>query len=407
MPPTTTLLSYLNRPNFELNRTNLKTGPNTLAVGSHDIEGVRPWTDFTLGKILDCFGDVLQVATSPDRLYQPSPIPEHFRNLTDESCVDAILLKHNHVKVDCALQVAAARLKDHGLQLPISWSWGSLSSVEEDRRLRPDWAGTVHSQGPPYVNRVPGDTKQSKKWTSTMKDSTVRGYQEEFRKPLRQALLCCTKVNSRYGYIITDAEAFFFRRTKSEEPARPLSINRPQRQYAQPSQPTHGRVTSITSVISGTSTMSIDSSGSPYTDAGNPDINEQPLDYAVVPWGSSGSDSLSINLGLFFIHLLAASDNSVQEWYPVLGTWQTVTDSKDRTRYRQVGSNRNEAKLPRGATLAGSPPAISANPSGSSVASSATATSVTEAKAGDDGDDDEDDEEGEWDSTTNDKGQTY
>ena len=103
---------------------------------------------------------------------------------------------------------------------------------------------------------------------------------DEFLKPLRQVLLYCTKVNPRYGYIITDAEAFFFRRTKSEEPTRPLSTNRPQRQHIQS---THNRVASITSVISGTSSMSLDSSGAPYTDAGNPDINEGPLEYTVVP----------------------------------------------------------------------------------------------------------------------------
>lgn len=212
-----------------------------------------------------------------------------------------------------------------------------------------------------------------------MRDSGKWNDQEEFRKPLCQALLYCVKVNSRYGYILTDAEAFFFRRTKSEEPARPLSTNRPQRQHAQP---THNRFASITSEISRTSAMSLDSSGSPYTDAGNPDINEGPLEYAVVPWGNSGSDSLTINLGLWFIHLLATSDNSVKEWYPVLGTWQIVTDSEGRNQYRQVGSNRTESELPHRAYLADSHPGVSAGPSGvvsassskSSTARSATAT---------------------------------
>ncbi len=360
MPPTTTLLNFLTRPNVDLDRSQLKTGPNTLDVGSYDIEGVQPWRDFTREKIIECFGDILQANIEAELLYQPPPIPEHFRKLTNESCVDAILLKHNHVRVNCALTVAATQLKNRGLQLPISWSWGSLSHVEEDTRLRPDWAGTIHSPNPPYVNRVPGDTKQSRKWTSTMRDSDVRSHQEEFLKPLRQVLLYCIKVNSRYGYIITDAEGFFFRRTKSEEPARPLSTNRPHRQHTQPM---HNRVASITSVTSGTSAMLLDSSGSPYTDAGNPDINEGPLEYVVVPLGSSGSDSLTINLSLWFIHLLAASNNSVKEWYPVLGTWQTVTDQNGRDQYQQVGSNRAEAKLPQGVTLIDSHLAVSAGPS--------------------------------------------
>lgn len=198
MPPTTTLLNYLTRPNVELDPSQLKAGPNTLDVGNYDVEGVQPWRDFTRDKILECFGDILQANTSADLLYQPPPIPEHFRKITNESCVEAILLKHNHVRVNCALAVAATQLKNRELKLPISWSWGSLSHVEEDTRLGPDWAGTIHSTNPPYVNRVPGDTKQSKKWTSTMRGSDIGGDQEEFRKPLRQALLYCIKVNSRY-----------------------------------------------------------------------------------------------------------------------------------------------------------------------------------------------------------------
>ena len=388
MPLTTTILDYLTQPNAELDRSHLKPGPNTLDVGTYEIEGVRPWNDFTREKILECFGEILQADTAAELLNQPPPIPEHFRRLTDESCVDAILLKHNHVRVNCALAVAATHLKNRGLQLPIFWSWGSLSHVEKDTRLRPDWAGTIHSPNPPYVNRVPGDTKQSKKWTSTMCESGVRGQREEFLKPLRQALLYCIKVNSRYGYIITDAEGFFFRRTKSEEPIRPLSIYRPQRQHTQS---IHNRVASIASVTSVTSATSLDSSSSPYTDAGNPDINEGPLEYAVVPWNSCGSDSITINLSLWFIHLLATSDNSVKEWYPVLGTWQTVTDSYGRNQYQQVGSNRTESKLPQQATMAESHLAASAGPSEvvsatffeTSAAGSAIAT-AKEAKASND-----------------------
>lgn len=210
MPPTTTLLNYLTQPNVELDRSQLKGGPNSLAVGCYDIEGVQPWRDFTREKVLECFGDILQATTSADLLYQPPPIPGHFRKLTNESCVEAILLKHNHVRVNCALAVAATRLKNRGLQVPISWAWGSLSHVEEDTRLRPDWAGIIHSENPPYANRVPGDTKQSKKWTSTMRGSKIWNDQEEFHKPLRQVLLYCIKVNSRMDISLPTRRHFSF-----------------------------------------------------------------------------------------------------------------------------------------------------------------------------------------------------
>lgn len=178
-------------------------------------------------------------------------------------------------------------------------------------------SNTIQSGTLSYPNQVPGDTKQSKKWTSTMGSLQTSHDQEEFHKPLCQVLLYCIKVNSRYRYIFTDIEAFFFRRTKSEEPAIPLSTNCLQRQHAPP---IHNRIAFIPSEISGTSVISLDFLGTPYTDAGNSDINEGPLEYAVIPQGNSGSNSLTINLGLWFIHLLAASDNAVKERYPVFGT---------------------------------------------------------------------------------------
>lgn len=270
-----TLLSYLTRPNPVLDRSNLQRGPNTSIGGSYEIEGVRPWPDFTFQKILVCFEDILK-AEITEPLHQPPPISEHHRRLTDEACVTAILTQHNHVKVNCALQVTLYRLRDRGLR-SMSWSWGSLSDVQDDSRLRPDWAGTENSENVPYSNRVPGDTKQSAKWNTNMNTNTPT-VQEEFRKPLRQVLTYCVRLNTRYGYIITDAEAYFFRRTKSPEPASPLSTNRPQRKNIQPTQPTHGRVLSVTSVASGVTAMSLDSSDSRYTDAGNPDINETPLE---------------------------------------------------------------------------------------------------------------------------------
>ena len=397
-----TLLDYLTQPNPVLDRSNLQQGPNTSIGGSYEIEGVRPWTDFTIQNILECFGDVLTVNIPSDQLHQPPPIMEHHRRLTDEACVSAVLTKHNHVRVDCALQVASRRLRDRGLRLPISWSWGSLSDVQEDPRLRPDWAGTVHSGNVPYPNLVPGDTKQSAKWKSNM--NTPR-QQEEFRKPFRQGLTYCVKLNTRYGYIVTDAEATYFRRTKSAEPASPLSTNRPQRQNIQPSQPIHSRVLSINSATSGVTAMSLDSSGSGYTDAGNPDINETPLEVCTVDWGSSGGHQLTVNLGLWFIHMLATSDNSVKEGYPELGSWQAFTDSKGQSGYRQVGSNKFVKTLPKGAPMAKISAPVSSGGPGPSSASASTVPSSSSSAATSIAPNVDDNSP--WRNAVDDKGQNY
>ncbi|KAL8745926.1 MAG: hypothetical protein Q9190_001987 [Brigantiaea leucoxantha] len=331
-----TILNYLTRQNLNLDRSYLPGGANTTLAGSHDIEGVRPWHDFTLANILACFGDVLEKTFPTEEFHKPSEVPHYLRVVT------ALLLKHNHVKVDCALRIASEHLQSRRPCLPVTWTWGSLGTLQYNPSLRPDWAGIYYSAGFPYLNLVPGDTKQSQKWNSNM---DVPASREEFKKPLRQVLTYCIEANSRYGYIITDRELYVFRRTKSPEPDFPLSTNRPQRQR------THERFSSIGSTTSAATTMS---SGSPYTDAGNPDINEAPLEVLSIPWENSGHNTITINLALWFIHMLAASDNSVQEWYPQLGSWQVIGEDKGKYTYQQSGSNRTTQKLPKGARI-GSP----------------------------------------------------
>lgn len=153
-----------------MDRKTIQPGTNTLPIGTYEIEDVQPWNDFTLEKILDCFGDILLCDVPTEDLYNPPPIRKQHLKLTDESSVDSILKKHNHTIVDRALELVEPRLEGRGLRLPISMSWGSESHLQEDSRLRPDWAGTIGSGRAPYENRVPGDTKQSAKWRSTMKN---------------------------------------------------------------------------------------------------------------------------------------------------------------------------------------------------------------------------------------------
>jgi hypothetical protein len=341
-----TLLEYLTTPNPEINRSYLPMGPNTLPSGPYAVEGVRPWEDFTFETALKCYEDVLRTQISAADLIRPPPIARHHLTPTGEPSVEAILLKHNHTIVDHALQLAQARLQGRGLCLPISWSWGSLSAPGFDSRSCPDWAGTIHAGAPPYASRVPGETKQSMKWKSSMHD--VNDEKREYDKPLEQLLHYCYRCNTRYGYIITDAEAVFVRRTKSEEPAVPLSLTRARRTQAPPPSPA---MVSFASGMSEGSSGSQNVTGTLYTDNGNPDINETPLEIAIVPWSNSGPTQMTINLGVWFIHLLATSDIFVEESYPALGAWRRERGDAGLVVYRQIGSHRTSNILPPGSTL--------------------------------------------------------
>lgn len=101
--------ALLTQNNVDLDRSFLKPGANTLSVDSYEIEGVEPWPDFNYAKVMECFGSILNHNIPKDQIHQPPPILEHFRKPVTEECVEAILLKHNHVIADCALQIASQR----------------------------------------------------------------------------------------------------------------------------------------------------------------------------------------------------------------------------------------------------------------------------------------------------------
>ena len=218
-----------------------------------------------------------------------------------------------------------------------------------------DWAG-IDADSDPLTNRVPGDTKVSSKWHTDLFEKG-RSERVEFLKPLSQVNYYAKRSKTRYGYVISDKELLCFRRSLSEyeeeslaamrqrrgtqpptTPSTPSSSppfevviqNRRPQQFLTPErQPMRPRQDSITSRMS---TMSIDSpsimvsspadmrsSPSRYTDDDDPDVNEAVIEVAVIPWGEDRPGHLTVNLALFWLHILAAFDIDMQPSYPPLG----------------------------------------------------------------------------------------
>ncbi|KAI9772602.1 MAG: hypothetical protein M1839_002415 [Geoglossum umbratile] len=351
-----TLLQFLTLRNPDLDGLSRIKGTNTFNPAFDDIEGTRPWLDFTLDTILSCFGDILHQPLPATEFHFPHPIQTPFLRVVDENSVDGILLRWNHVIVNRALEIALASLVSRGFH-SILWSWGSLSLAREDRRFRPDWAGILvedMSTRQYHKNLIPGDTKIGSKFHSSYKDSIDDFEIGEFKKVLAQSAHYSRIAGSRYGYVISDEELLVFRRTKAMDPDVSIAASRPRRQQ-QEQQHQHGRGPSISSTASGVaatwsepSNIAETTSGSRYTDDGNPDVNEQPLDIASIPWTQHGPQSLTVNLGLWFIHLLSALDNCLQESYPRIGGWEEAGQEG----WRQVGSARVLSTLLPGALMA-------------------------------------------------------
>ncbi|KAL7276211.1 hypothetical protein RUND412_000796 [Rhizina undulata] len=169
-----------------------------------------------------------------------------------------------------------------------------------------------------------GDTKISGRWKSSM--GQQRQYMQpgatEFKKPLSQAVSYANSVGSQYAYIITDYELVCIRRTSDNTPPdnQSIAVTRGQRSAVTRSSSRPQRVKSVSSITSATSYISLDSSvytNTYSTDSYNdgiPDINKPPIEYVAIPWSNSGR-RLTINLGLWFLHILASIDNTMQKSY--------------------------------------------------------------------------------------------
>lgn len=362
-----TLLEYLSTPNPDLDRTNVKSGTNSFNIDWEEVEETSDWEDFTYTNLVHDFGDILSTTYANELLDFPTTFRGLSRRMIDETTVHAMLLKHNHVLVSRALELASDSPSREGRKA-ISWALGSHAPHEG--AIYPDWAGVDKSESYPFKNRVPGDTKVSGKWRSRMKDSDAEQDYSEFRKPLRQVMHYAGQIGTRYGYVITDKEVMCIRRTMREFEGEPLSLHRHRRvpaaqvhvtpprrsltvqpqiphtpprgspsipqatrgsaspnvypEYLTPPPAGRRRQPSITSTVSTFSEMSIDSPGnlqsspSAYTDGGNPDVN-QIVEIVSIPWENHGEGVMTVNLALFYIHMLAASDIEVKSSYPQLG----------------------------------------------------------------------------------------
>ena len=119
----------------------------------------------------------------------------------------------------------------------------------------------------------------------------------------------------RYGFIITDASLVALRITRL--PTSPgLTAGRPHRATAG-----GGRQIDLSDLsIADESSFANESS---FADVNSLDWEYQPPEYAVVPWGNSGTGRLTVKLALWCLAMMSANgDNFLDFSYPGLDTWR-------------------------------------------------------------------------------------
>ena len=332
-----TLSQYLRRDNPSITNRYCIRGSNTKSRGNNWIEPqeIALWEDFNVDSLTAIYnGDLNEVlqCVLPD-LHDHRPMPQYpFCEIRDEDSLNSLLIKWNHSTVTDALAAAQKYRQDPQQIYMVKGSQadypGSLSN------FRPDWAGIVLPTSvtkPPTI--LPGDTKLKIKWSSSwIKQGPINpGYKEkDWKNPLSQIFTYCTWANTRYGYIITDAELVVVR-------VRP------------------GSETDLQSVIDAPNNLR-PNDGSPASQAQRFGI----LEYKAVPWDNGGegpqdgSAKMTVNLALWWLHMMAAKSNGIENRYLSLRDLARDTvDNKDTPRYPPTPESLNTtpASRPHGKRL--------------------------------------------------------
>lgn len=311
------LLDYLRIPNPVVIGDACPTGPNTKSSKSGSVRprALREWEDFEYDA-MDLFdgGKLRGVLKQEFDLQDFSEIPElPFCKYFDENSFESLLIKWNQSVVSEALS-ETQRVLDQMHDPVYMVRGGQARSPYPKKRWKPDWGCVRLSQAKPQTkgkNLLPGDTKVSAKWSGKLIEAGEVEYTKKTRnwmRPISQIYSYCVRNNTRYGYIITDAELVAVRIYLGQELNPQVSFN---------------------------TERSTPESVRPLTNRAR---DEGFLEYKVIPWADMrneprrNSKSMTVNLALWWLHLIAAGETDIRDEYeslrsgPVEGTQNQMPD---------------------------------------------------------------------------------
>lgn len=299
MPQAISLRDYLTRENPALEVKGSKSRNNTTNAKYPEVGRVVPWMDFKLNTINNLFER--RLSTHLEKLYHDLSDPPKLRTpdleIKAESCLQSLFEKSNQHIVAEALE----RSKDL-LKFNVFIVIGDKSKLLYGNSFKPDLAGQSDVEND--NNILPGDAKLSAKFGSKFLRTIppnvgVKNQTESYIWPLRQLLRYSVNSGMRYGYIITDKELIILRIGTFEERLEGASFKE-MRQTVE---------------------------------------DRSLIEWRAIPWDNSGN-TLTINLALWTLHILAAN-NGLLDW-----KYETLEDEKLRNEESRARLQPDQSSFP-------------------------------------------------------------
>ncbi|KAK2805946.1 hypothetical protein FQN49_008814 [Arthroderma sp. PD_2] len=364
-----TLLGYLSEPNPVINNDNSPDGLPTFQSHMSTID-VRDWPDFTFETLMACYSHILGEEYDMQFPGISPPINILKCKIFNEDSLEHLLTRSIVPMVSVGLHRAWEQCYPDDLTGVIDMTRGGRARLQantgddSETKVYPDWAGVQSSEySTGFVNRCPGDTKLSTKWTT--RKPTV----DSFKWPLAQMLKYCgDSWKTRYGYLITQKELVVLRFSREKIGSGVALKRSPRGTHPPPAQPSaqsarqrpRQRNDSIASYMSldHSSPHSRQSSGSAPRSAGGEsyidnqlDIEYHPVEMKSIPWKNYGPGRLTVKLALWWIHMLAAApggDIYIDHDYPPLHSWVPINGH-----YRHTSTGLFSKKRPKSGSILG------------------------------------------------------
>lgn len=280
------LLHHLSTKQPKLQATpRSKSRTNTKHQGWRRPSRIKKWEDFDCASLMKCCGGIF--CEMLKHTIEPMKFPhlEDTIRFSDEDALEKHYVSQwTHPIVATALSHAQRQASGRGLRPPFvaMVAGGNAQSISGHR---PDWArtrATVPDDPNQPVNILPGDTKVSYKWKSTEivpKEVGKNDLEKNWFWPLRQIFTYCMNAKTRYGYIISDEEVVAVR------------VRAPPHERLAEDKPNHRAALS--------------------EDRGT--LEYIPIYESTQDLG--GEERLTMNLAIWWLHLLAANDKSIRATY--------------------------------------------------------------------------------------------
>ena len=310
-------------------KSNSRSGRSAWAKPSSIVE----WDDFDFDTLSLIYGGALRESLKRNFNLEKFHIPEKpFCHITGESSVTSLVVKWNQSMVSRALYAAQDGADECLSRKKVDMCNGDQAKYPGgNSRYRPDWAGvrtrsTEWNATLPKPDIIlPGDSKPSRKWSSAqVKRGKLKITKQtaQVYLPLEQVYTYCIAANARYGYLITDSELVVLRLRPNNVTEGPRSRKKSRNME------------------------SVEDDNPRPEGRGNKPNNQEPasrtkrdgiLEIKSIPWQddtneqSRDASSLTINLALWWLHIMAANKHEIEDTYPSLHTeaWNTELKPED------------------------------------------------------------------------------